>query len=196
MGKTTVGRMLTSMGLPVDDADKTVHNLLEPGGRACADVIKAFPQAFDKKLGRINRKKLGDIVFNDSNKKRELENIIHPLVRKSQQEFIKHARHAGHGMAVLDVPLLFEYGAYRQCDYTICVSAPFFVQKMRVLSRPGMNEEKFYRRLKNQYSDYEKRQMADFIVNTGLSKANTMAQVKDIILKIEKDNGIATVVSL
>ncbi|NCC22850.1 MAG: dephospho-CoA kinase [Alphaproteobacteria bacterium] len=186
MGKTTAANMLRTLGLPVHDADAEVHALLSPGGAAVSDVAQAFPEAYDARSGGIDRHKLGLVVFANPGERRRLERILHPKVRAAQTSFLKNVRKHGADMAVLDVPLLFEYGVYRKCDCTICVNAPYFIQKMRVLARPGMTEEKFLRRLASQLPDAEKRRMADFVVQTGIGKAHTFRHLKCIVTSLRK----------
>ncbi len=183
MGKTTAGRILQHLGLPVHDADACVHSLLSPGGEAVPFVSAAFPEAKGEN-GRIDRHKLGLIVFADPEKRKELEQILHPLVRRQQKRFLLATSVRGSKIAVLDVPLLFETGVYRGCDYTVCVTAPYFIQKQRVLSRPGMTEKKFRDRLNSQLPDIDKRKMADFVVQTGLGKAYTYRQLRAVIDRI------------
>ena len=88
MGKTTAGRMLRSMGLFVHESDQAVHNFLDPNGEAFENIALTFPECWDKKNRIIKKDILSDLIFNDFEKKRELENILHPLVRKSQKNFI------------------------------------------------------------------------------------------------------------
>jgi dephospho-CoA kinase len=186
MGKTTAANMLGHMGYPVHDADGEVHKLLGPGGAAVPFVAAAFPDSYERKTGRIDRHKLGQTVFDDPEKRRYLESILHPLVRRAQKRFLYLASRSGARAAILDVPLLFEYGVYKSCDMTICVSAPAFLQKLRVLSRPGMTDDKFRARLKSQLPDIEKRRMADYVVQTGCGKADTYRQLQKIMTSIQK----------
>ena len=85
---------------------------------------------------------------------------------------------------VLDIPLLFETGAEKRMDYTICVSAPYHIQRRRVLSRPGMSEEKFHSILDTQMPDQEKIQRADYVVQTGMGMAHSFRQLKEIVKEI------------
>ncbi len=188
MGKTTAANMLRTMGLPVHEADACVHALLGPGGKAVAEVAKAFPKAYDKKTNAMSRYQLGLIVFKDPQKRRLLESILHPHVRRAQSRFVRECRRKGFKMAVLDVPLLFEYGVAKKCDVTICVSAPYFLQKQRVLKRPHMTEERFKQRLANQIPSRKKERLADYVVKTGGGKACTFRQLRKIVRKIQEEN--------
>ncbi|MEK7802227.1 MAG: dephospho-CoA kinase, partial [Pseudomonadota bacterium] len=133
MGKSLVASMLRRRRVPVFDSDRCVHHLLGPNGKACAAVAKAFPAAWDKKKHLINRQKLGDMIFHAPHQRRKLEAILHPLVAQAQKEFIAKARRTGIKTIVLDIPLLFETNGQRKCDAVICVTAPSFIQRIRVL---------------------------------------------------------------
>ena len=175
MGKTAAARMLRRMGLPLHDADKTVHCLLGPGGAAVAEVEAAFPGVSAD--GVIDRKLLGARVFGDRGELNRLEAILHPMVRRSALDFLEQKSRQGHGLVVLDIPMLFETGAEALCDAVIVVTAPRFVQKARVMGRAGMTQERFRAVLAEQMPDRKKQQRADFVVNTGLSKRDTLRQL-------------------
>jgi dephospho-CoA kinase len=180
MGKSTAADMLREMGVPVHDSDATVHEIMSPGGRAIADVAKHFPEAY-KADGSIDRPALGRIVFADDQKRRVLEGILHPLVWESQAAFKKEMEAKGHPVVVLDIPLLYETGAEQRVDKVIVVSAPAFIQKKRVMARPGMTEERLKGILALQVPDHEKRARADYVVNTGIGKAFTQRALRKII---------------
>ncbi len=185
MGKSTTAAMFSSLGVPIHDADEHARAALAVGGPAVADVLKVFPQCEDdQNKGEIDRKKLRQIVFNDEAARKQLEAIIHPHVWKAEKDFIKAAKNKGADCVILDIPLLFETGANLRVDFTLVVSAPFYEQKRRVLARPGMTEEVFNKVLSTQMPDQQKRRLADFVINTGLSKADTMNQVQTVLRDI------------
>ncbi len=181
MGKSVTAAMLERMGYPVFDSDAAVHKLLSPQGAAFRTVALTFPECWDSKKHLINRNKLGQIVFADPQKKKQLETILHPLVWWAQKKFIQSSRSRGCKMAVLDIPLLFETGAQRKCDAVICVDSPHFIQRQRVLTRPNMNDDRFYAILSQQMPQYEKKQLADYVLQTGLGHAHTLRHLKKII---------------
>ena len=133
MGKSTVAKMLTELGVPVHDSDEQVHELMAPGGKANPLIGEMFPDAYDEASQQIDRKALGKIVFNDEQAREKLESVLHPLVRKAQLEFIDKHSKAGVQMAALDIPLLFEVGRDKDVDYVMVVSASAEVQRERVL---------------------------------------------------------------
>lgn len=186
MGKSTAAEMLSRMGLPVHDSDAEVHRLLGRDGAAVPMVGAMFPETHDKVWRKIDRAKLGAIVFKDPQALADLESVLHPMVRAAQSRFLRAARRRGAKAAVLDVPLLFETGSDLFCDFTICVSAPYFLQRQRVLAR-GLPEEEFHRRLTSQMSDHEKRLRADFTVQTGLGMAYSRRALQKIVREIVHD---------
>ena len=185
MGKTTAASMLKKMGCAIHDSDAAVHQALSPKGDAFEEVAVTFPEAWDKKKHIIKRNVLADIVFNDAQKKQELEKILHPIVQKSQKDFIQKQQRLGRDVVVLDIPLLFETGAENRVDYTITVSSPYHIQRRRVLERPNMTEEKFEAILNNQLSDQEKCARADFVVPTGMGLAYTYKHLQHVLNQIK-----------
>jgi dephospho-CoA kinase len=165
MGKSTAAEILRELGFPTYSADKAVHDLLKRNGKAVAPVARLFPAALKKNA--IDRKILGQSVFGQPKKLRQLEKIIHPLLRDAEQKFLRQACGKKTRAAILEIPLLFETGADKRCDITFCVTAPRAVQKARVLARPGMSAERLRAILARQMPDAGKRKKADFIIPTG-----------------------------
>jgi dephospho-CoA kinase len=176
MGKSATADLFRRLGVPVHDADATVHRLYR--GRAAAPIEKEFPGTVGD--GIVDRTKLGAAVFNDSERMKRLEAIVHPLVREEEDNFLKRVS-ALAPVAVLDIPLLFETGGERRCDAVLVVTAPSSVQRDRVLARPGMTEEKFSAILAKQMRDEDKRARAHFLVDTGRGFASAEAQVRSIL---------------
>jgi dephospho-CoA kinase len=179
MGKTTAARMLRALGCPVHDSDAAVHRLLGRGGAAVPAIEAAFPGTV--RDGAVDRAALGARVFGDSEALRRLEAIVHPLVKVSQSRFLARAARGGARVAVLDVPLLFEGGTDRRVDAVAVVTAPPFVQRSRVLARPGMTEARLRGILARQMPDAEKRRRADFVVPTGLGRAPALRALARIV---------------
>jgi dephospho-CoA kinase len=177
MGKSTVATMLRRQGVPVFDADAAVHRLQGPGGRLLAAIEAAFPGVIGN-CG-VDRVALGRAVFGNAEKLRRLERIVHPAVYAERAAFL--ARHAARPIVVDDVPLLFEKGGAARVDAVVVVSAPAWMQRRRVMARPGMDAAKFARILALQTPDAEKRRRADFLIDTGVSRDRTAAQVRDLV---------------
>lgn len=180
MGKSTAHAMLKRMGVPVHDADASVHRLFAPGGAAVAPLEAAFPGVVTA-AGGVDRQELSKRVLGDEAAFKRLESIVHPLVRGAEQAFMKRQRLAGARLVALDVPLLFETGGEARCDAVAVLSAPLFLQRSRVLKRPGMTEEKFRAILARQMPDVDKRRRADYVVPTGLGLALTRRRLAGIV---------------
>ena len=179
MGKSTVAAQFLSLGAFVTNADMIVHRLMQQGGKAVPAIKTLFPLVI--KDGAVNRKALGEIVFNDKLEMRKLEHILHPLVVAEEERDMRIARSLGAKFAVLDIPLLYETHAQTRFDLVVVATAPYFIQKQRVLKRPNMSEEKFQRILLAQTPDSEKRACADWIVQTGLGKAYSFASIATLL---------------
>ena len=187
MGKSTVSTMLSRMNNPIHDADKTVHNLMNANGKAYHEIAKRFPRVVE--FNSVDRIKLGREVFGNSEKLKQLENILHPLVREARDSFIRQQNRYKSRLVILDVPLLYETGSDKHCHKVLVVSAPYFIQRQRVLARQGMTQTKFHDILRRQLPDHEKRRRADFIVPTGLGKAYTYRLLKRLMRNLRETKG-------
>jgi dephospho-CoA kinase len=179
MGKSAAARAFRRLGVPIHDADKAVHALLAEGGKAVAAVAEAFPGVV--RDGAVDRQALARRVFDDAAALARLEALLHPLVRRSEQQFLRAAKAHGRRLVVLDIPLLFETGGEDRCDAVVVVSAPAFVQAQRVLKRPGMTRDRLESILARQMPDAEKRRRADFVVPTGLGLDFSLRAVREIV---------------
>jgi dephospho-CoA kinase len=181
MGKTTTSRFFAEAGVPVYDADETVHRLYT--GEAVALIEAVFPGTAGEH--GIDRTKLAQAVLGDAAALARLEAIVHPLVRREEQRFLEATRKAGARVAVLDIPLLFETGGDRRVDAVVVVSAPADLQRARAFERPGMTEEKFRALIAKQMPDEEKRRRADFVVDSSQGQDYARAQVHAILRQAE-----------
>ncbi|KIL97882.1 Dephospho-CoA kinase [Paramagnetospirillum magnetotacticum MS-1] len=182
MGKSTAAAMLRRLGVPVHDADATVHALFGPGGKAAAPVEAAFPGVV--KDGAVDRTALGAQVFGDDAALKRLEAIVHPLVRAAERDFLARHRRAHTPLVVLDIPLLFETQGEKRCDLVAVVSAPSFLQAARVLARPGMTRARLEAVLAKQMPDGQKRRKADVVIPTGLGKGPALKRLKALVQKM------------
>lgn len=187
MGKSTAAKMLREMGVPVYDADAAVHALQAPGGAALPGIEAAFPGVV--KAGVLDRQALGARVFGSKDALRRLEAIVHPLVGQKQRAFLRRAALAGEKLVVLDIPLLFEGMGERRVDATLVVSAPAFLQRRRVLARPGMTVEKFEGILRQQVPDALKRRKATVVIPTGMGLAPTRAALGKAVAELRGLSG-------
>jgi len=184
MGKTTTAKLFAGEGVPVLDSDEVVHGLYRT--EAAPLIEAAFPGTTVS--GVVDRQKLGDVLRKNPANFGRLEEIVHPLVRKRQEAFLAAARKDDRQFALLDIPLLFETGAESRVDKVVVVSCAPEIQRERVLSRPGMTEEKFEMILARQTPDAEKRRRADFIVDSGSGVEAARDQVREILQKLAAES--------
>jgi dephospho-CoA kinase len=187
MGKSTAAKMLRQMGVPVYDADAAVHALQAKGGAALPPIEAAFPGVV--KDGVLDRQALGARVFGNKEALRKLESIVHPLVGQRQRAFLKRAARRGAKLVVLDIPLLFEGAGERRVDATLVVSAPAFLQRHRVMARPGMSAERLDGILRQQVPDTQKRRKATIVIPTGMGLAPTRLALAKAIAKLKQRRG-------
>ena len=177
MGKSTVARMFDAAGIPVFDADAVVRQLQGPGGALIERIGELFPGCV--RSGTLDRECLAEIVLADRSKLTLLENVVHPAVRDWREAFIEQHKNAP--ALMFEIPLLFETGGEKEFDKVIVVSAPAEVQRARVLQRQGMSADKLRSILERQMSDEEKKERADFVIDTGGDLSTTEAPVGDIL---------------
>lgn len=182
MGKSTAADMFRALGVPVHDADATVHGLLADDRQVRAAVEARFSGVVTKDA--VDRQALGAAVFGNPEARRDLEAILHPRVRRASESFLRRHRVIGTLLVVLDIPLLFETGGESRVDGVVVVSASASMQRRRVMARPGMDDARFAGILASQMPDQEKRRRANFVVETGLGKAYTFAKLKRIVTAI------------
>lgn len=161
MGKTTTAEMFKSAGVPVWDADSTVHRLYSQDAETIAKIAKICPDA--TRSGTVDREILKDWIKVTPDGLIQLEQIVHPSVTQDRQNFLDTNPAE---IVVLDVPLLFETGLSQSVDFVVVVSVPADIQRQRVLARPNMTPAQFEAILAKQTPDADKRARADFIIDT------------------------------
>ncbi|RLQ89152.1 dephospho-CoA kinase [Notoacmeibacter ruber] len=182
MGKSTTARMFAKSGIPVHDADATVHRLYAKGGAAVKPVGEAFPDVV--RNGAVDRDALREHVVGNDEAMAVLERIVHPLVQADETAFLAEAELEEAPFVLFDIPLLYETGGDARMDAVIVVTAPADIQRKRVLERETMSEEDFERILARQVPDAEKRNRADFIIETGEGMEPARRQVREVIEQI------------
>ena len=185
MGKSTTAKMFAEAGVPVHDSDEAVHRLY--AGVAAPLIEARFPGTVAN--GVVDRDRLGKAVLGDGQALRDLEAIVHPLVRADADAFLARHREAGAPLALLDIPLLFETGGEGRVDRIVVVTAPAETQRARVLARPGMTAEKFEAILARQVPDADKRARADYVIDTGPGMEAARAAVKTIVDELAPQAG-------
>lgn len=183
MGKSTTAKMFEALGVPVHDSDAAVHALY--AGTAAPLVEAAFPGTV--RDGAVDRAILAQRVLANPEALKTLEAIVHPLVRGAADAFLDHHRKAGAPLVVLDIPLLFETGGRGRVDKVVVVTASPEIQRQRVLSRPGMTEDKFAAILAKQVPDAQKRAAADYVIDTGQGLEPARVAVAAIVAELAGD---------
>ena len=182
MGKSTTAKLFAEAGVPVYDADATVHMIYQ--GEAAPAIEAAFPGTTAD--GKVDRTKLSAQVVHDAAAMKRLEQIVHPMLRAYHQKFLEDAERSGAPVAVVDVPLLFETGGEKRVDAVVVVTTSPEVQRQRILSRDNMTGEKLDAILARQLPDAEKRKRADFIVDTSHGLDPVRARIRDILSEAGK----------
>ena len=184
MGKTTVSSMLRFLGIPVFDSDKEVREILDKNVDVKNEIFKIWPKALyiEQKEKKINKIFLSDKVFKTKRDKEKLERIIHPLVEDLRISFIKQ-NHASYIIG-LDVPLLYETGTDKVCNYIFLTNTSKKNQKKRVLLRQNMTEEKFNLINDSQWSFERKKNKNPFLISTSYGKLYSFINVLFYLLVI------------
>ena len=165
-GKTTVADMLKELGASIIDADAISHELTAPGGEALPGIREAFGRLVFFPDGTLNREVLGALVFSNEAERENLNKVTHPLILNRLKEDIETCRKMGALIVVLDVPLLFEVGAEKLVDITVCTTSPEEVQIERMRTRSGLGREQAIKRIQSQMPLSEKEARADVVLDT------------------------------
>jgi dephospho-CoA kinase len=182
MGKSTTARLFAEAGVPVYDADATVHVIYQ--AEAAPAIEAAFPGTTSG--GKVDRNRLSAQVVNDPVAMRRLEQIVHPMLRAYHQKFLDDAERSGAPVVVVDVPLLFETGGDKRVDAVVVVTTDPDTQRRRVLARDNMTSEMLEMVLARQLPDLEKRQRADFVVDTSHGLGPVRARIREILTEAVK----------
>ncbi len=177
MGKSTTAKLFEEAGVPVYDADAAVHKIYE--GEAAPAIEAAFPATTAD--GKVDRNKLSAKVVHDPAAMKRLEQIVHPMLGASRQQFLHDAERSGAPVAVVDIPLLFETGGEKRVDAVVVVTTTPEIQRQRILERDNMTGEKLNAILTRQLPDAEKRKRADFVVDTSHGLDPVRARIRDIL---------------
>ena len=177
MGKSTTAKLFAEAGVPVYDADATVHKIYE--GEAAPAIEAAFPGTTVG--GKVDRTRLSAQVVHDPAAIRRLEAIVHPMLGASRQKFLHDAEQSGAPVVVVDVPLLYETGGEKRVDAVVVVTTTPEIQRQRILTRDNMTSEKLDAILARQLPDAEKRKRADFVVDTSHGLDPVRARIRDIL---------------
>jgi dephospho-CoA kinase len=187
-GKSLVARVFKDLGAHLVDADRIVHDLLGPGQNAGQEVLDYFGKELLLPDGRINRRKLGEIVFNDAEKRAWLNRCLHPRVFEAYQAQVRQVRSRSPGtIVVLDAALLIETGYHRKMDRVVVVYAEPEQQLERLISRDRFTKEEALARIQSQMPLAEKRGHADYVIDNTGSRENTERQARKVYARLKQD---------
>ena len=178
-GKSTVAAMLRELGAEVVDADEATHAVYEPGSPGFGAVVREFGAEYVRD-GKIDRTRLGTLVFADEGARHRLNAIVHPLVREWMAARTAEAMQGGANVVVQDVPLLFENGLSRLYSTVLLVYVPEPVQLERLVKGRGLTEVRARAMIAAQMPIEEKRALANHVIDNSGSRAATRKQVQAI----------------
>lgn len=184
-GKSTVAKMLAALNIPVIDADVIAREVVEPGETSYQQVVEVFGEGILKEDGSINRPKLGSIIFSDEEKREQLNQIVHPAVRKRMLEKKEAYIQQGEKCIVLDIPLLFESKLTSLADRTLVVFADEETQLKRLMERNQLSEQEAMNRIQSQMSLKKKVKLADEIIDNNHSIEESNKQLLNLLKKWE-----------
>jgi len=188
-GKSTVSGMLSEAGAKIIDADKIARDVVEPGTPAYRDIVAFFGRAILLSDGTLDRKGLGDIIFNDPEKKKRLDAIVHPRVyQRTEARIAEIAAKSPDAVIILDIPLLLETGMRRNLAEVIVVYVPEDLQLQRLMARDQIDAEAALARIRSQMPIEEKRSLATIVIDNSGSLANTRQQSLDVFTHLRRQS--------
>jgi dephospho-CoA kinase len=180
-GKSTVSRMLGELGCKVIDSDHITRQLFKPGNPVNAAVAETFGPRVLGSDGSIDRRVLGDLVFQNADLRQKLNGIVHPAIKERQKEFLAQAAaEDSHAIGIVEAALIVEVGTYRDYDKVIVVTCPPNVQRERLRERSGLTAEQIETRIASQMPLEEKVKVADFVIDNSGDIGRTRQQVEDV----------------
>ncbi|HOJ76508.1 MAG TPA: dephospho-CoA kinase [Bacillota bacterium] len=183
-GKSTVAKMVRSFGIEVIDADQLAHQALEPGAKGYQLVLNEFGSHILMVDGKIDRRKLGEIVFNDQSKLKKLEAIVHPLVLTAMNQQLEKLEQQGKEVVVIEMPLLYEAKLESLFDMVWVVAADFEIQLKRLIERNGFQLDEAKQRIMCQQSLESKIEKADVVIDNNDDFEDTRLQVETELKKL------------
>ncbi len=189
-GKSTVSGFLSNAGARIIDADKIAREVVEPGAPAYDEIRSFFGETILLPDGGIDRKRLGDIIFNNPDKKARLDAIVHPLVsEKSTQMITRIATREPEAVVIMDIPLLLEAGMERDLAEVIVVYVPETVQLERLMLRDGIGEAAATARIRSQMPIEEKRKRATIVIDNSNDMKETRRTALAVFNQLKKRAG-------
>jgi dephospho-CoA kinase len=187
-GKSTVTAMLASPSVRVADADALAREVVEPGTAAHARIVAEFGRDVLQPDGRIDRARLGEIVFADTNKRKRLEAITHPAIRaRFEQVLADQERRGFEGILIWDAALLVESGGHNKMDKVVVVTTDPATQLRRLMARDGSTEEVARARTKSQMPLAVKARVADYVIDNSGTREETATRVREVYRALLED---------
>jgi len=187
-GKSLVAGVFQNLGAHIIDADRIVHDLLEPDQQAWEEVVEHFGDELLHPDKSIDRRKLGEVVFNDSEKRLWLNSCLHPKVFEAYRAQVKRiSTHEPDSIVVFDAALLIESGFHRNMDRTVVVYADEDQQRLRLMERNNLTGEQAVARIRSQMPLSEKKEFADYIINNTGSREKTERDAHEIFMKLKRE---------
>ena len=178
-GKTTIANYFKDLGIPVYIADDEARKISE-----FPEVVQAIKAVFGNEVfnnEKLDRVKVAEIVFNNQTKLKQLNEIIHPAVKKHFENWI--LQHSNFPFVVKEAAILFESGAYKDCDIVISVIAPLETRIQRVIQRDGVTRDDVLKRIKNQWTDEERISKSQYVIEN-INVVEAKKEVENILKKI------------
>ncbi len=186
-GKSFVLGVLRELGCEVLDSDRTAREVVEPGQPAFEEIVAYFGEQVITADGKLDRAKLGAIVFTDAAKREKLNSIVHPRVYQTQAHWLTEAELRNpQTIAIIDAALLIETGSFRRFDKLIVVYCEPEIQLERLMARNSLTREEAVARISSQMPSAEKLKFADFTINTSLGFADTRRQVESLYQQLRE----------
>ena len=183
-GKSNVSNVIKSLGYHVIDSDLITHKLEDIGGKVYNAIVLAFGNSYLKDDKSLDRKKLGNLIFSDASAKEKLNSISHPIIVR---EIKKEINNINDEMIFVDIPLLYETKLEYLCDKIICVYLPRNEQIKRLIFRDNIDEEFAIKKVDSQMSLDKKKELADYVIDSGGTFLETKKQVEDLIKELKEN---------
>lgn len=180
-GKSTVANMLKELGITVIDADVEARLAVEPGEMAYNKIVEHFGKSILLEDGTINRAKLGEIIFNDKEKRMVLNEIVHPAVRERMNEKKEAALKQNESIVIMDIPLLFESKLTEQVERSLLIYVDEATQLKRLMERNKYTENEAMARIQSQMPLKEKKVLADYLIDNSGTLEQTRTQLSGIL---------------
>lgn len=185
-GKTTISNYLKSIDIPVLDADEYARKVVEPGTPGLDEITNTFGEQVLRADGSLNRKLLGQIVFNDSSARQTLNDITHPRIQQMMADELHRLAEQQIPLVILDIPLLLENKNVAGADAVMVVTIPESLQLTRLMQRNNLTEKEAQSRISSQMPLVEKEKLADFVIDNSGTISSTQKQVEKVIQKIRQ----------